>query len=89
MEVVFTIRALVPALASPTLLQATQRVSGMPVILERVHASVTASTVPIGKGMAVFFLKLLGEMTGATSAPSVVLESPLPVLLLSHALAVE
>ena len=29
------------------------------------------------------------EMTGETSAPSVALESPLPVLLLSHALAVE
>ena len=89
MEVVFTIRALVPALASPTLLQATLQVSGVPVILERVRASVTVSTVPVGQGMAVFFLKQSGETTGETNAPSVALESPLPVLLLSHALAVE
>ena len=82
-------RALVPALASPTLLQAILRVSGMPVILERAHALVTVSTVPIGQGMAVFFLKQSGETTGETSAPSVALESPLLVLLLSHALAVE
>ena len=79
MEVVFTIRALVLALASPTLLQATLQVSGMPVILERVRASVTVSTVPVGQGMAVFFLKQSGETTGETSAPSVALESPLLV----------
>ena len=89
MEVVSTIRALVPALTSPTLLQATLQVSGMPVILERVRASVTVLTVPVGQVMAVFFLKQSGETTGETSAPSVALESPLPVLLLSHALAVE
>ena len=67
--------------AGATLLQATLPVSGMPVILERVRALVTVSTV--------FFLKQSGETTGETSAPSVALESPVPVLLLSHALAVE
>ena len=82
MGVVFIIKALVPALASPTLLQATLQVSGMSVILERVRATVTVSTVPVG-------LKQSEETTGETSAPSVALESPLPALLLSHALVVE
>ena len=71
MEVASIIRPFVSALASPTLLQAIQQVSDMPVILERVPASVTVLTVPIGKEMAVFFL-------GDDGRESVVLESPFP-----------
>ena len=41
---------------SPMLLQATLQASGMPVILERVSAMAVAQMVPIGRGMAVFFL---------------------------------
>ena len=86
--VVSTVRALVLALVSPMLLQATLQASGMPVILERVSAMAMAPMVPIGQGMAVFFLKQ-EETTGETGAPSVTSGSPLPVLLWSHALVVE
>ena len=66
MGVVSTIRALVLALVSPTLLQATLQASGMPVILERVIAMALAPMVPIGQGMAVFFVKQSEETMGET-----------------------
>ena len=69
--VVSTVRALVLALVSPMLVQATLQASGMPVILERVSAMAMAHTVPIGRGMAVFFLKQSEETMGETGAPSV------------------
>ena len=77
MEVVSTIRALVLALVSLPLLQTTLQASGMPVILERVHAKGTVLMVPVGQGMVVFFLKQSEETMGETSAPSVALGSPL------------
>ena len=73
----------------PMLLQATLQASGMPVILERVSAMAMAQMVPIGQGMAVFFLKQSEETTGETGALSVTSGSPLPVLLWSHVLVVE
>ena len=56
MEVVFTTRVLALALASPTSVQAIQRVLAVPVILEQGQVLVMVFTVPIGKEMAVFFL---------------------------------
>ena len=57
-EVESVTKALVLAVASPTLLLAIHRVSVVPVLLVQVLALATVFMAPVGREMAVFFLKL-------------------------------
>ena len=56
-EVVSVTKALVLAVASPTLLLVIHRVSVVPVLSDQVLALATVLMAPVGREMAVFFLK--------------------------------